>query len=129
MSPRVDLRGLRILVVEDEYFVAVELCEVLKTSGAEVIGPAPTVDKAIEEMATGDVHGAVLDVNLRGEAVFAVSDLLKAQGVPLLYVTGYDREALPEERRGAVVLGKPIDADRLVRAAARLFRRSPDASA
>lgn len=46
--------------------------------------------------------------------------------MPLLYVTGYDREALPTERQDTVILGKPVDAERLARAAALLFRRPAD---
>lgn len=128
-NPSTDLSGLHILVVEDEYFIAVEVCEILVAHGAEVVGPVPTVEKGRRELNAVDVHGAVLDVNLRGEAVFALSDLLKAKGVPLLYVTGYDRDALPAERRGALILGKPINADRLAQAAARLFRRPADTGA
>lgn len=72
-DPSTDRGGQRILVVEDEYFIAVEVCEALVAHGAEVAGPVLRVEKGRRELASGEVHGAVLDVNLRGEAVFALA--------------------------------------------------------
>lgn len=123
----VDLSGRRFLVVEDEYFIAVEVCELLRAHGAEVVGPVPTVELGRRELEADGLDAAVLDVNLRGEPVFALADQLTRAGVPVLYVTGYDREALPDDRRNAVILGKPVNAERLVRAAADLIRSGRDA--
>lgn len=90
------LRGRKILVVEDEYVIADEIACALRAVGAEVVGPTATVAEALP-LATGGegLHGAVLDVNLGGERVWPVADVLLARGVPVVLATGYDREAIP----------------------------------
>lgn len=109
-------QGHRLLVVEDEYFLAQEVCEGLKDMGAEIVGPAGSVDDALALIEGGTLHGAVLDVNLGGEPVFPVADRLAERGVPFLFTTGYDASAIPD-RFGAVVrCEKPVDVDRVVRA-------------
>jgi CheY-like chemotaxis protein len=105
------LKGLRILVVEDEYAVAADLTWWLEDSGAEVVGPAPTIEDAL---ALVEAHGAtldraVLDVNLRGETVFAVADALMKLAVPIVFSTGYEDAALPGVYAGVQRLTKPLD--------------------
>ena len=126
-SPReadVNLSELCLLVVEDEYFIAVDVCEILTRKGATVLGPVSSIAEAEAKVAQHRPDGAVLDVNLRGETVFGFADRLEAAGVPVLYVTGYDIAALPPDRRQAVVLGKPVDAALLARSADQVFRTS-----
>ena len=120
------LSGYRFLVVEDEYLIAVEVCEVLRDHGADVVGPVPTTRQGLAELVRDGIQAAVLDVNLRGETVFPLADALAAEGVPILYVTGYDARALPPDRRDAVILGKPVDRDRLIRAAIDMVAGSGD---
>ena len=109
------LTGSRILVVEDEYFIADETRIALTGAGAEVIGPVPTADEARAVIESGDrVDCVLLDVNLRGDLAYDVADLLQAGTVPFAFVTGYDRAALPERFRQVPMLGKPVQTDRLV---------------
>lgn len=104
------LGGLRILVVEDEYLLAADVARLLEQSGAEVIGPFPTVDQALSDLANGPLPDfALLDVNLRGVLVFPVAELLLSAGVPFLFVTGYDSGALPEIFADQPRLEKPVD--------------------
>jgi CheY-like chemotaxis protein len=105
------LQGLRILVVEDEYFLADDVRDALTDAGAEVLGPVPSIEDAtalIEQEA--HIDAAVLDVNLRGDMVFPVADALRARGVPFAFATGYDRWALPERFADAVRVEKPLQA-------------------
>ncbi|HEX5536711.1 MAG TPA: response regulator [Sphingobium sp.] len=90
------LRNLSILVVEDEYFLAAELEEELWDACAIVVGPTPSVEQALELIEqTPSLDGAILDVNLGGEAVFPVADRLAAKCIPFVFVTGYrERDAL-----------------------------------
>jgi len=88
---RRNLAGKRILVVEDEFFLADDLCRELQAIGAVVIGPVPTVQEALALAAvTPTLDAAVLDINLGGEMVFPVADKLMASSVPFVFTSGYD---------------------------------------
>ena len=107
---RVEWRGRRILVVEDDTMLADDLRRDLGKQGAEVVGPVPTVADALELVAReGPLDAAVLDVNLRGERVFPVVDALRARGVPLAFTTGYEQWALPDAYADVPRCEKPID--------------------
>lgn len=103
------LAGRRILVVEDEYLVATALAEELADVGVDVVGPAPSVSRALALIdRTPDLDLALLDVNLGGEAVYPVADALARRGVGFVLVTGYDRDAIPERFHDRTTLQKPI---------------------
>lgn len=108
------LRGLNILVVEDEYLIADDVNTALIDAGAVVLGPAPTVDAASRIIADAPViDGALLDINLAGDMVFGVADVLTARKVPFAFATGYDRASIPERFAGVPHLEKPIRAAQL----------------
>lgn len=115
MTPdRQVLEDCRILVVEDEYLLAEELRVELTEAGAEVVGPVPTVERALRLLEDErDVHGAILDVNLGGEPVFSLADTLIGRGVPVVFATGYDISALPSRFADVPCCGKPIDRSRI----------------
>lgn len=105
------LQGRRILVVEDEYFLADDVRDALTQAGAEVLGPAPSVEEAAALIAQeARIDAAVLDVNLRGDLVFPVADALRARGVPFAFATGYDRWTLPDRFTDALRVEKPLQA-------------------
>lgn len=109
------LRGLHVLVVEDEYLLADELCETLADEGATVIGPAPRVDAALELLNRGPRPSlAVLDVNLQGRMVWPVADVLLARGIPFVFLTGYDPEAFPRAYTHVPRAGKPVQLQELL---------------
>jgi CheY-like chemotaxis protein len=119
------LMGLALLVVEDEYLVAAELAQALEQRGASVIGPAATVSRAFELLAcTARLDGALLDMQLRNERVFPLADALRVRAVPIVFVTGFDPEIIPEAYRGFPVCAKPLDLDALTTL---LFPRSRSA--
>lgn len=107
-----DLSRRRVLVVEDEYLLAAEICGELAAAGAQVVGPAATVAAALR-LLDGDatLDAAILDVNLGGEFVFPVADVLRARGVPFVFCTGYDDWALPSLHRGTPRCEKPVALD------------------
>lgn len=116
-APRSDLSEARVLVVEDMHVIALEIEAVLAEAGCEVVGPAPTIESALELAQGETLDAAILDVNLGGEAVYPVADALKARGVPFVFASGYDLSAdMPAAHRDAQRLGKPIDRTRLVAA-------------
>ena len=117
-EPRADaLRGRRLLVVEDEYLIAAALERALEDCGAEVVGPAGSVEGALRLVeAEGDrLDGAVLDINLRGERVYPVADVLAARGVPFVFLTGYDAQVIPDTYAGVPRSEKPVSTALLAR--------------
>jgi PAS domain S-box-containing protein len=111
---RCTLQGKRILVIEDEPLVAMDVESSLTAAGCEVVGPAATLERAKRLIEESDCDAALLDVNLAGQPVDELATLLTRKNRPFAFVTGYGRDALPSGFRGAVVLGKPFGADQLL---------------
>jgi two-component sensor histidine kinase/CheY-like chemotaxis protein len=109
------LRGARVLLVEDELLIGLEMRHMLATAGCEVIGPATTAAEAVRLAEESRPSAAVLDINLGGDMIDPVAVRLAAWGVPFLFVTGYDsRRVLPEGLRSAPVLRKPVEDEALL---------------
>lgn len=107
--------GKRVLVAEDEYFIAKGLARHLREMGAEVVGPVPTVAEALQALQGGAVDAAVLDINLRGDPVYPVADALLARGVPFVFATGYATSAIPERYAAIARCEKPVEPEAFVR--------------
>ena len=108
--PDQGLQNRRILLVEDEFLLAVDLEEHLTAAGAVVVGPVSSVDETLALIAQkSPLDAAVLDVNLDGQSVFPVADELVRRGVPLVFATGYDERILPARYADAPCLDKPVD--------------------
>jgi CheY-like chemotaxis protein len=89
------LRDLRILVVEDEYLIAMSLADALQNAGSVVVGPVPSVDKAIQKIESEPhIDAAVVDVNLGGVLAYAVADMLIARKIPFVFTSGYEDNVL-----------------------------------
>jgi CheY-like chemotaxis protein len=115
MNRTVSLNGLRILVVEDEALVAVMIEDMLVDLGARVIGPAATLAEGLALAAAEALDAAVLDVNVRGQPITPLADILRRSGVPIVFATGYgEAPAGPHEK--APVLEKPYTRDDLRKA-------------
>lgn len=114
MDPRPALDGLRLLLVEDEFVLALGISDVLVDAGADVLGPVGAVDdalKLVEQIPEIDV--AVLDVNLAGETIYPVADALRARAVPFLFASANDRAQLPARFADVPLCRKPFDASAL----------------
>ena len=109
----------RILIVEDEYFIAAEMEDMLRAADIDVVGPVGTVSEALRLVEAADANGgitaAVLDVSLLGERVTPVADALAARGIPFVYATGYSRREITTPLPTAPVLEKPVDYGALFR--------------
>ena len=103
------LSGKRLLVVEDEAFVALMLEALLEGFGCDVVGVADTLSRGLEYAADEslEIDGAVLDINLGGEKVFPVAARLLARGVPFVFCTGFGAEGVPRDFAGAPTIAKP----------------------
>lgn len=101
--------GKVILVVEDDFFIATDLCRSLATEGIEVLGPVGRIDDALGLIArSGRIDGALVDLNLHGVMAFPVADALSERRVPFMFVTGYDDAAIPERFRKVPHYHKPV---------------------
>jgi PAS domain S-box-containing protein len=114
------LTGKRLLVVEDEVLVAMDIVAALEGAGAEVVGSAATAKDALNIINNTSLDAALLDANLRGDPVTEIASALAALNVPFLFVTGYGPESLPKGFSGALMLSKPFGQDQLVTAVASL---------
>jgi CheY-like chemotaxis protein len=104
---------IRVLVVEDEYLIRMLVEDMLADLGYAVAAAVGTMAEASELAATGDFSAAILDVNLDGNEIFPVADILSGRGVPFVFVTGYGERSLPEPYRDRPALQKPFPADQL----------------
>lgn len=105
----------RVLVVEDEFLIAMELEAVLIGGGFAVLGPAPSVSAALNLLSQERPDCAVLDVSLRGELVTPVAELLILMEVPFVLASAYSRRDFQSAvLMSAPNLGKPTDPKRLV---------------
>lgn len=98
----------RILVLEDEFLTALDLCDTLDALGCEVVGPVSRVERALAIARTEALAGAVLDVNVDGERSDPVADALSNRAIPFVFVTGYAREDLAPRHRDCRMLQKPV---------------------
>src|SRR3712207_3676635 len=108
-----DLKDRRVLVVEDEAPVALDLERTLQATGCVVIGPVAWLERAVLDASLEAIDVALLDVNLAGSLVFPVADALVARNIPFVFLTGYDSTILPERFRQRPFCQKPYSAQRL----------------
>jgi two-component sensor histidine kinase/DNA-binding response OmpR family regulator len=108
-APQAPLLARRVMVVEDEALVALVLADQLAELGLSVVGPCSSVAEAKAIADKGEFEAAILDVNLGGELVYPVADLLSSRGIPFVFVTGYGRESIDRRFADAPVLEKPVE--------------------
>jgi len=124
-TPLQDLKGCRVLLIEDEYYIADDLGQRLSAHGAVLLGPAPTLEKALALVQEAErIDGAVIDLNLRGEAAFPVADALAARNVPFVFATGYAASVIPARYEHVPRWEKPYHLEELVQALPALIHRA-----
>ena len=112
--------GRRVLVVEDEPMIRLLLDDMLTDIGYTMAAEAGRVDEAVSVAKEAEFDVAILDVNLNGQPITPVVDVLVERGVPFVFVSGYARRGIPEEHSNAPLLQKPFQAEGLARALATL---------
>ena len=127
MDQGAGLSGLKILVVEDEPLIAMDLKDLLTGSGYSVVGPALTLKQGMRLIENETIDGAILDVNLGGENVFPLADALAERSIPFVYVTGYGN-LLRACSHGSPILQKPYKNQDLLKIASGWPRRFQPAS-
>jgi DNA-binding response OmpR family regulator len=115
------LRGLRILVMEDEPIIALDLQFTLEDAGAFVVGPATTLAGALALIQSETIDCALLDVRMGHESGFPAAEKLRAQGVRWIFHTGNgDADSLSNGLPSCPILLKPADPPAVVRAVSAL---------
>ncbi len=122
MTNEKPLVGINVLIVEDDFYLASDEKSALERAGARVIGPCRDADEAAGLAALERVDCAVVDVNLGDGPSFTFAQILNRQGVPFVFVTGYDQALIPPELGAMQRLEKPIRDRDLVAAVARACR-------
>ncbi|MBT2338428.1 MULTISPECIES: response regulator [Pseudomonas] len=100
--------GTRVLVVEDEGAIAMLIEEMLEDLECTVVASVARLAAALEHARSVEVDLAILDVNLAGERVFPVAEILRERNIPFLFSTGYGASGIPDEFAGIPVLHKPF---------------------
>jgi two-component SAPR family response regulator len=118
-----DLSEHRVLVVEDEFFIAEEINSALERCHATVVGPVPTIAEARKLAHRERPDCAILDINVRGEMIFDFADELRALTVPFVFASGYDAPVVPPRFSDVPRVEKPLNVDRLIRTLARRAER------
>jgi CheY-like chemotaxis protein len=118
------LQGARILVVEDEFLLAMDIESAIREEGGEIVGPIVNVKEAIATAGREALSAAVLDLNLRGEMSYPVAEVLDRRRIPFLFATGYSQNRLPKEFQHRPCLRKPFTWLALTTALARLVKTS-----
>lgn len=109
------LQGFRIMVVEDEWLIAMEVRNLLAKAGCTVLGPLNSAPRALASLDREVPDAAILDLNLRGEYPVHLVRALSTRAIPCVIVTGYGRsQVTAPEVRNFPQLSKPIDHDRLL---------------
>ena len=121
-------QGTRIIVVEDEPLIALDMESILIAAGCEIAGSAGSLEKAKALVARAEFDAALLDVNLGGDSVGELAAALIQRNVPFAFVTGYGREALPEGFQDMVAVRKPASQKELLAVVQRLVGRSAPAT-
>jgi DNA-binding NarL/FixJ family response regulator len=104
----------RILLVEDNFLVAVSIKRMLEQCGCEVLGPIPTLEQGLSAAADEHLDGAVLDINIIGGTSAPVAAALRDRGCPFMFITGYGSpRILPESLMSIPRLSKPIALEQL----------------
>lgn len=115
MTGEADFKGQHVLVLEDDYFLAADTARALRGVGAEIVGPCRSEDAALEEIKMKPPSSAVIDINLGHGPTFRMAGTLKANGVPFVFITGYDDKVIPPEFAHVPVLQKPVLLRQVVR--------------
>jgi DNA-binding response OmpR family regulator len=121
-----NLHGLRVLLVEDDYFIATDLALALTEQGVIISGPASSVQQGLLLIDQSEpLDAAILDLNLGTEQSYPLAKELSLRRVPYLFLTGYGRASVDPSHRDVPLLEKPVNLANLIRALAAILKPDP----
>src|SRR5262245_39534651 len=115
-------RRYRVLVVEDEALIGLEIANAIHDKGMAVVGPAHSVSEALALTQQDQVDAAVLDIHLGKEQSISVADALAEQSVPVVFVSGYSQDRVPARHRRHPFISKPYHTRELMQALTSVLR-------
>lgn len=114
MRESATLTGQRVLVLEDDYYLASDTANAVRDAGGTVVGPFSNERSALEEIASGRPTAALLDVNLGAGPSYEAARVLVRRGIPFIFLTGYDDDVIPTEFANVQRLRKPVESARML---------------
>jgi CheY-like chemotaxis protein len=117
------LTGCRVLIVEDEWFLADDLRVALKSLGANVIALVGDLDEALDLLAQNGFDIVIVDIGLQGRLTFNIADQLQQRGIPFAFMTGYGANQIPAQFADVIRWEKPIDPQVVLRDLVQLWDR------
>ena len=121
MSPDGPMPNARLLIVEDEYLIRLLLEDMLVELGCDIAAVASNLDEGKTAAQATEIDLAILDVNIDGQQIFPVADILRSRKVPFIFITGYGARGLPENYRETPTLQKPFQMQDLKTTLARVL--------
>lgn len=121
MTTSTALQGKRVLVVEDDYYLACDEVFALEAAGATVVGCTGDPDEARTLIGREQIDCALVDINLGEGPAFETARALRDRRIPFLFTTGYDAITVPEEFGDIIRLEKPFEQRKLLIALERLI--------
>jgi DNA-binding LytR/AlgR family response regulator len=115
------LAGKRVLVLEDDFYLASDEKTLLEEAGATIMGPFGSACAERDIIEAGPLDAAVVDINLGSAPSFDFARFLASRAVPFVFVTGYDQAVIPPDLAHAPRIEKPIREQELVAAVTRLM--------
>ncbi len=117
------LRGKHVLVVEDEYLIAMDIEACLQDAGAVVVGPFVSAAEALANLDGQHVDAALLDIGLNADDSYPVADEMRRRGAPFMFMSGYGPHQLKPAYAGSPFISKPFESSRLAAQLAETIRR------
>lgn len=123
-----DAARLRVLVVEDEPLIGMDIEDAVAGLGHEVVGPISELDEALDAATIAALGCAILDINIVGGNSYPVADILLKRGLPVLLLSSYRVETLPVRLHQEPRLSKPFTSAQLVEKIRELCARAVNSS-
>lgn len=112
------LDGKRVLIIEDDYYQATDEAMTIELAGGTVAASTADADDACVLITAGNIDFALVDINLGYGPAFQTARTLRDQGIPFIFITGYDAATVPDEFQDVVLVQKPINRSKLMSALA-----------
>ncbi|AUW57343.1 response regulator [Sphingobium sp. SCG-1] len=117
--------GARILILEDDVFLADDMRRSLEDAGYEVLGPFDEQSSELSHAFDREPHAAILDMKLRGDGTSAIVDRLQSLDIPIIVPAGYAHAEVRSRISDLSLVEKPYSMSKIVAAVRSVLRRRP----
>jgi ActR/RegA family two-component response regulator len=122
------LKGCRVLIIEDDFYQAIDIRESIEQAGATIVACRASVPDLEEMLACSTIDIALLDINLGNTQSFDFARALNDKGVPSVFLTGYDPSIVPADLQYVRFISKPADASDVIAALHQVHSTKPKMS-